>query len=52
MLQQHCVHCVYLSDHPDIFYYTNQGEAPYIDGVDDAEDLIQTREAFTLLGQL
>ncbi|XP_077994009.1 unconventional myosin-Va-like isoform X2 [Glandiceps talaboti] len=34
----------------DYFYYTNQGENPIIDGVDDAEDLDDTKEAFTLLG--
>jgi myosin-5 len=38
------------ADHPDIFYFTNQGEAPVIPGVDDLEDLASTREAFTLLG--
>lgn len=37
-------------NHPDIFYFTNQGEAPVIPGVDDLEDLASTREAFTLLG--
>ena len=40
-----------LTDHPDTFLYTNQGEAPVIDGVNDAEDLGETREAFTLLGE-
>ena len=38
------------TDHADTFMYTNQGEAPVIDGVNDAEDLEETREAFTLLG--
>ncbi len=38
------------SDHADTFLYTNGGEAPVIDGVDDAEDLNATREAFTMLG--
>ena len=38
-------------DHPDIFYYTNQGEAVVIDGVDDAAEMLTTREAFSLLGQ-
>ncbi|KAK3095804.1 hypothetical protein FSP39_019412 [Pinctada imbricata] len=36
--------------HPDEFVYTSHGEAPEIDGVDDAEDLLSTREAFSLLG--
>jgi len=35
---------------PEIFMFTNQGEAPYIDGVDDLEELASTRQAFTLLG--
>ena len=33
-----------------MYFYLNQGEAPYIDGVDDAEDFATTREAFSLLG--
>ncbi|KAK2184041.1 hypothetical protein NP493_284g03000 [Ridgeia piscesae] len=36
-------------NHPDIFYYTNQGEAVVIDGVDDAAEMLNTREAFSLL---
>ena len=36
----------------DTYYYTNQGAAPVIDGVDDAEELMNTREAFSLLGKL
>ena len=39
------------SDHPDVFYYTNQGEAVVIDGVDDAAEMTNTREAFSLLGK-
>ena len=39
-----------MTDNADTFLYTNQGEAPVIDGVNDAEDLVETREAFTLLG--
>ncbi|BFZ14098.1 hypothetical protein BsWGS_17137 [Bradybaena similaris] len=34
----------------DDFYYTSQGAAPEIRGVDDADDLIKTREALTTLG--
>ncbi|KAK2149285.1 hypothetical protein LSH36_457g02032 [Paralvinella palmiformis] len=37
-------------NHPDVFFYTNQGSAPFIDGVEDGEDLLETREAFLLLG--
>ncbi len=37
-------------DHADTFMYTNQGEAPEIDGVSDVEDLQVTRDAFSLLG--
>ncbi|XP_051776611.1 unconventional myosin-Va isoform X2 [Erpetoichthys calabaricus] len=32
------------------FHYTKQGRSPVIDGVDDAKELINTRNAFTLLG--
>ncbi|XP_056002833.1 unconventional myosin-Va-like isoform X5 [Ostrea edulis] len=35
---------------PDDFFYTSHGQAPEIDGVDDAEDLISAREALTMLG--
>lgn len=42
---------LYSSDNPDIFFYTNQGEAPLIDGVDDAEEFMNTREAMSLLGE-
>ncbi|XP_070536020.1 unconventional myosin-Va-like isoform X2 [Ptychodera flava] len=34
----------------DYFLYTNQGESPVIDGVDDADQLDDTKEAFSLLG--
>ncbi|ELT88116.1 hypothetical protein CAPTEDRAFT_225225 [Capitella teleta] len=37
-------------NHPSVFYYTNQGEDPVIDGVDDAEDFVSTVDAFSLLG--
>ncbi|XP_052007771.1 unconventional myosin-Va-like [Xyrauchen texanus] len=32
------------------FHYTKQGRSPVIDGVDDAKELLTTRNAFTLLG--
>ncbi|CAH1789346.1 unnamed protein product, partial [Owenia fusiformis] len=34
----------------DTFYYTNQGENPYIDEVDDAAEFQNLKEAFTILG--
>lgn len=36
--------------HSDDFLYLNQGENPYIDGVDDSEQFEDTCEAFDLLG--
>ncbi|MCJ8733035.1 hypothetical protein PDJAM_G00218360 [Pangasius djambal] len=32
------------------FHYTKQGRNPVIDGVDDAKEMLTTRNAFTLLG--
>ncbi|KAM7002579.1 LOW QUALITY PROTEIN: unconventional myosin-Va-like [Tautogolabrus adspersus] len=32
------------------FHYTNQGQSPVIDGVDDAKEMCNTRKAFSLLG--
>ncbi|XP_064645972.1 unconventional myosin-Va-like isoform X4 [Lineus longissimus] len=37
-------------DHQNNFFYTNQGQSPIVDGVDDAEELETTREAMSLLG--
>ncbi|XP_069564291.1 unconventional myosin-Va-like [Brachyistius frenatus] len=34
----------------DDFHFTNQGQSPVIDGVDDAKEMFNTRRAFTLLG--
>uniref|UniRef100_A0A667ZI60 Myosin VAb n=1 Tax=Myripristis murdjan TaxID=586833 RepID=A0A667ZI60_9TELE len=34
----------------DDFHYTNQGQNPVIDGVEDAKEMCHTRKAFTLLG--
>ena len=34
----------------DDFFYISQGAAPVIDDVDDAANLVETREAFSLLG--
>ncbi|XP_069970718.1 unconventional myosin-Va-like isoform X8 [Penaeus vannamei] len=36
--------------HQDNFHYLKQGSSPHIDGVDDAEDFIETCKAFSLLG--
>ncbi|KAK6959163.1 unconventional myosin-Va, partial [Biomphalaria glabrata] len=35
---------------PEDFFYTSQGAAPQIRDVDDAEELVKTRKAFTTLG--
>ncbi|CAL9696916.1 unnamed protein product [Knipowitschia caucasica] len=34
----------------DDFHYTNQGQNPVIEGVNDAKEMINTRKAFLLLG--
>uniref|UniRef100_A0A8B9E2Z0 Unconventional myosin-Va n=1 Tax=Anser cygnoides TaxID=8845 RepID=A0A8B9E2Z0_ANSCY len=34
----------------DYFHYTKQGGSPVIDGVDDAKEMVNTRQACTLLG--
>ncbi|XP_043837467.1 unconventional myosin-Va [Dromiciops gliroides] len=34
----------------DYFHYTKQGGSPIIDGVDDAKEMVHTRQACTLLG--
>ena len=39
------------SGNPDMYFYLNQGEAPYIDGVDDAEEFSNTRDALSTLGK-
>jgi hypothetical protein len=36
---------------PDDFFYTSHGQAPEIDGVDDAEDMMSARDALTMLGK-
>lgn len=46
-----------LSIHPHVlasaeeFTYTSLGENIFIEGVNDAEDLVKTREALTMLGE-
>lgn len=42
---------IVLVGHPDEFYYTSQGEAPTVDGIDDRANLVETKEAFKLLGK-
>ncbi|XP_036590039.1 unconventional myosin-Va isoform X1 [Trichosurus vulpecula] len=34
----------------DYFHYTKQGGSPVIDGIDDAKEMVHTRQACTLLG--
>lgn len=36
--------------HQDEFYYTNQGESPHIQDINDADVFLKTRSAFTELG--
>lgn len=43
-------YCKCISGHQDNFHYLKQGSSPHIDGVDDAEDFIETCKAFSLLG--
>ena len=33
------------------FHCTNQGQSPVIDGVDDAKEMVNTRRAFSILGE-
>lgn len=40
-----------LSASAEDFIYTSLGENIFIEGVNDAEDFVKTREAFTLLGE-
>lgn len=37
-------------DHPDEFFYTNQGSSPVVGTVDDADDFLNTRQALGVLG--
>ena len=37
-------------EHPDEFYYTQQGEAPVIQGFDDCACFQETSDAMSLLG--
>lgn len=36
--------------HPDEFFYTNQGDSPTVDTIDDAKQLEETKDAFSVLG--
>lgn len=42
---------VFFSASAEDFIYTSLGENIFIEGVNDAEDFVKTREAFTLLGE-
>ena len=39
-----------LPAHQDDFDYLNQGDSPYVNGVDDADSFEETREAMYMLG--
>jgi len=41
-----------LAGNANYFHYTKQGGSPVIDGVDDAKEMVNTRQACTLLGNL
>ena len=45
----HLIHVSFLA-HQENFRYLNQGDSPYVDDVDDAECLDETRGAMDLLG--
>lgn len=48
-----CKRCVIsLTGNANYFHYTKQGGSPVIDGVDDAKEMVNTRQACTLLGNL
>lgn len=36
----------------DEFYYTSQGSSPVVASIDDGDDFINTRQAFTMLGKI
>lgn len=41
-----------LTGNANYFHYTKQGGSPVIDGVNDAKEMVNTRQACTLLGNL
>lgn len=41
-----------LTGNANFFHYTKQGGSPVIDGVEDAKEMVNTRQACTLLGNL
>lgn len=46
-----CKICVFIiTGNANYFHYTKQGGSPVIDGVDDAKEMVNTRQACTLLG--
>lgn len=43
--------CITFStEHPDGFLYTNQGNSPVVSTIEDADDLMNTRQALSVLG--
>ncbi|XP_006812831.1 unconventional myosin-Vb-like, partial [Saccoglossus kowalevskii] len=40
----------FMLSNPDDFYYTSQGESPFVGGVDDADEFDETRKALQLIG--
>lgn len=46
------IYFFYLTGNANYFHYTKQGGSPVIDGVDDAKEMVNTRQACTLLGNL
>lgn len=41
---------IIITGNANYFHYTKQGGSPVIDGVDDAKEMMNTRQACTLLG--
>lgn len=46
------IYFFYPTGNANYFHYTKQGGSPVIDGVDDAKEMVNTRQACTLLGNL
>lgn len=46
--------CVFISHagDPEQFFFLNQGSAPVVQSINDAEDFVSMRQALTVLGQL
>jgi hypothetical protein len=52
VVTSHSNDCSYdwLTDTSDSFYYTNQGDCPHVDSINDIADFATTCEAFSLMG--